>query len=93
MLELRRLAICSEAPKNTATRILKIMIREIKRKFPEIIKLISYQDTEVHRGTIYKAGNWKIGGETKGIPWSTTKRVRNKEQTLANKIRWEFDLL
>lgn len=90
MLELRRLAICRDAPKNTASRMIKIMIALIKKRFPEIKRLISYQDTEVHTGTIYKASNWKIGGESSGISWTTKSRQRNKEQTLAKKIRWEY---
>lgn len=89
MLELRRLAICGDAPKNTATRIMSIMIKLIKKKFPEINRLISYQDTEVHSGTIYKAGGWKVGGESAGISWTTKNRQRNKEQTMAKKVRWE----
>lgn len=90
MLELRRLAICGDSPKNTATRMIAIMIRMIQRKFPDVKRLISYQDTEVHLGTIYKAGGWKVSGESKGISWTTKNRQRNKEQTLAKKIRWEI---
>ena len=90
MLELRRLAICKDAPKNTATRMIGVMVKMIHKKFPEINRLISYQDTEVHTGTIYKASNWIIGGESEGISWTTKKRNRNKEQTMAKKIRWEL---
>ena len=89
MLELRRLAICQDAPQNTATRIIAIMVKLIKKKFPEIKRLISYQDIDVHKGTIYKASGWNIGGESQGISWTTKKRQRNKEQTLAKKVRWE----
>jgi hypothetical protein len=90
MLELRRLAICNDAPLNTASRMIKIMIIKIKDKFPEIDRLISYQDTEVHNGTIYKASNWNIINKSKGMSWTTKTRKRNKEQTLAKKIRWEY---
>ena len=48
-------AIASDAPKYTATRMLSIMVKRIKKEFPDIVRLISYQDTEVHKGTIYKA--------------------------------------
>jgi len=92
MLELRRLAICKDAPKNTATRMISVMVKMIRKKFPDIKRLISYQDTEAHKGTIYKASNWRIGGESKGMSWTTKNRRRNPEQTLANKIRWEFQL-
>lgn len=89
MLELRRLAISDKCPKYTATRMISVMIKMIRKKFPEINRLISYQDTEVHTGTIYKASGWKIGGESAGVSWTTKTRKRNKEQTLASKIRWE----
>lgn len=92
MLELRRLAIAPQAPKNTASRMISVMTKLIKQKFPDIKRLISYQDTEVHTGGIYKASNWQVGGESAGISWTTKTRNRNKEQTLAKKIRWEYTL-
>lgn len=42
-IELRRLAICPEAPKNTATRMLKLMRDDLKKKYPHIKRAISYQ--------------------------------------------------
>ena len=64
LLELRRLALSDVCPYNTATYVLSQMIKAIKIKFPEIKKLISYQDTKVHSGTIYKAANFKEVGRT-----------------------------
>lgn len=90
ILELRRLAICKDAPKNTATRILSVMTQLIKKTFPDIQRLTSYQDTSVHKGTIYKAANWKIGIVTKFVSWTTKKRQRNKDQAIGIKIRWEL---
>jgi len=90
MLELRRMAICNDAPRNTATRMISVMTSLIHKRFPDIKRLISYQDTEVHNGTIYKASNWFIGGDSEGVSWTTQNRKRNKEQTLAKKIRWEY---
>ena len=92
ILELRRFAISPEAPHNTASRMMKVMIKLIKKKFPKIKKLISYQDVEVHRGTIYKASGWVAVSKSRGASWTTNKRKRNKEQTLAAKIRWEYNL-
>lgn len=92
LLELRRLAISPNAPKNSATRMISVMTRLIRKELPDIIKLISYQDTEVHKGTIYKASNWVVGGESAGISWTNKNRERNKEQTLAKKVRWEYTL-
>lgn len=69
-LELRRLAISPDAPKYTATRMLSKMQKTISNKFPEITTLVSYQDMDVHKGTIYKAGNWTPDGTWKGGSWS-----------------------
>lgn len=92
LLELRRLAIADDAPKFTATMSISYMQKDIKNKFPDIKKLISYQDVSVHTGTIYKASNWVIGAETGFIDWSTKTRKRNTTQSDAPKIRWEYDL-
>lgn len=91
ILELRRLALSDVCPKNTATFTISQMVKRIKTKFPELIKLISYQDKKVHIGTIYKAANWKNGGETQLMLWDG-KRKRNKVQSDADKIRWEYNL-
>lgn len=90
ILELRRMAISNSAPPNTATRMIGWMIKDIKRRYPELTRLISYQDTEVHKGTIYKASNWKSAQETPFISW--TNRKRNPDQSKATKIRWEYTL-
>jgi len=90
MLELRRMAISKNSPKNTASRMIKVMISKIKQTFPDITRLISYQDTDVHLGTIYKASNWRVCGESEGTSWTTKNRKRNKEQTMSNKLRWEY---
>lgn len=100
-LELRRMAISNDAPKYTASRMLSIMAKIIRKKFPQIIKLISYQDVETHNGTIYKAAGWKQGHYHKGSSWESPnsiskagKRRINMDQQKATgpKIRWEKDL-
>lgn len=92
VLELRRMAISPEAPRNTATRMLAHMRKHIQLVFPDIALLVSYQDTEVHLGTIYKADNWTAVSTTSGTSWTTDKRQRNQDQTLADKVRWEYRL-
>jgi hypothetical protein len=92
MLELRRMAISADCPKNTATHMLRFMRRWIYNNKPDVAMLISYQDTEVHLGTIYKADNWVEASLSSGLAWNTEKRKRNKEQSLAPKIRWEYKL-
>ena len=89
-LELRRMAISSDAPKNTASRMISLMRKKIQREMPHITLLVSYQDTDVHAGTIYKASGWTAASQNKGTSWTNEKRTRNVEQSLADKIRWEY---
>ena len=91
ILELRRMAISDFSKKNFATRFLRVMRILIKRKFPHIKRLISYQDIEKHNGTIYKADNWVPVNKTKCIEWSNA-RKRSKLQTVSDKTRWEYIL-
>ena len=92
-IELRRLAIDDSAPKNTATRMIGWMLRQL-RDTKKYTKAISYQDTSVHEGTIYKASGWKIGGTRRGgtDAWTDKYRKRNKCPADGIKIRWEYDL-
>ena len=90
-LELRRLAIAPDAPKFTATWMISRMIKDIKKQFPQVTKLVSYQDCDVHKGTIYAASNWKQDVISQGISWNET-RKRNKEQSLSPKKRWVYEL-
>ena len=87
-LELRRMAVSPEAPRFTASWMLGVMVKLIRKRHPSLRHLISYQDTEVHTGTIYKASGWQIETKSKGISWTTKDRQRNTEQTMADKIRW-----
>lgn len=91
-LELRRMAIAPDAPENTASRMLKIMRLMVAKQMPHITVLLSYQDTEVHKGTIYKAAGWKAVACNEGTDWTTCKRKRNAAQSLAAKVRWEYEL-
>lgn len=101
-LELRRFAISQDAPKNTASRMLAVMKRIIKQKLPEVIKLISYQDCEAHKGIIYKAAGWHKGNFHSGGSWNrpnSKNTYNNKPRTrpdlnncIGPKIRWEYDL-
>lgn len=91
-LELRRLAISPDAPKFTATWMLSKMIKHIRKKYPDVTKLASYQDTEVHKGTIYSAGNWQKDSISKFQEWETEKRKRNELQSKSDKARWIYEL-
>lgn len=92
--ELRRMAIAPDAPPLTASRMLRIMRLLIHRERPDVVKFISYQDTEVHKGTIYKADNWKAVGFRKGgaESWTSNGRERNACPASGDKVRWEYDV-
>lgn len=102
-IELRRMACSSLAPKNTPSMMLAWMVKWLRRNHPEHTKAISYQDTAVHSGTIYKASGW--------VPaWVTKARVRDRSKprvgtnrkyrsdcnglsaASSEKIRWEKTL-
>ena len=103
-LELRRLAVSSDAPRNTASWFLAKMTTFFATEFPEREKCISYQDTSVHVGTIYKAANWNAA-------YTSTRRSRDRTAVRKGtarlyrwddngrdvedsvKVRWEFDLV
>lgn len=89
--ELRRLAIAPDAPKNTASRMLRVMGILIARARPEVRTLLSYQDTDVHTGTIYKAAGWTprlmSDSQTK---WDMPNRQREDGPASKSvKVRWE----
>lgn len=95
-IELRRLAIRDDAPKATASRMLRIMRLLVVRKWPHIGKLISYLAVDVHAGTIYRASGWKPVGQIvdarpqrfSGINSKT--RATGPLQTKSRKQRWEY---
>jgi hypothetical protein len=90
-LELRRFAIADDAPKNTGSRMLRIMRALIGRKHPHLARLVSYQAVQHHAGTIYKAAGWQETGESKAKTWHVGKS-RAAMQTASDKIRWEMQL-
>ena len=92
-LELKRMAIANDAPKNTASRMLKIMRLKIRKMLPGIERLISYQDVEAHSGTIYKASGWIPVHKHNGGSWwrKGQKRFRpDLNAATGPKIRWEI---
>lgn len=97
-LELRRLAICKDAPKNLASRMLAICSRIIRKKMPHIRKLVSYLAVDVHKGTIYKAAGWKAVGEVVAARPQRFSNINSETratgplQTKSRKQRWEICL-
>lgn len=99
-LELRRMACSPDAPKFTASAFLGWMIRYFKRHHPERERAISYQDTAVHEGTIYKASGWTAAYVSKPRVRDRSKpRVGTERAYRSNlngaapdasaKVRWE----
>lgn len=72
-LELRRLAVAPDAPHCTASRMLGEMRKWIAANVENCPKLISYQDEDVHTGTIYRAAGWAPA-------WRTKARVRDRSK-------------
>ncbi len=91
-LELRRFALAPDAPANSGSRLLRVMTGQIKQAYPQITKLISYQDVAVHAGTIYSAAGWVNANfsDHKSNLWDT--RKRNFNQATGGKVRWEKDI-
>lgn len=91
-LELRRLAIAPDAPRNMASRMLAVMARLIRRSRPGLTTLVSYHDTEVHTGGIYRAAGWKESADVVFKSWTSKTRVRPADQSSGAKKRWELKL-
>jgi hypothetical protein len=88
-LELRRLAVGPEAPHCTASWMLGKMAKWIAKNRPGILRLISYQNTEFHQGTIYKAAGWAVANVSEGDEWNRPGRSRPAVVSDAPKVRWE----
>lgn len=88
-LELRRLAAAPDAPRNTCSRMLCVMELLIRRGRPEIVRLVSYQDTEAHTGAIYRAAGWVEADVKRGAEWDCPSRPRPKAQSTSDKQRWD----
>lgn len=100
-LELRRLAVPEYAPPHAASWMLGAMRKWIRTNMPEVPRLLSYQDTEVHAGTIYKAAGWEAAYVSKPRQRDrsqprvgTTRAYRSDLNGLApsgaGKVRWEI---
>lgn len=95
-IELRRLAICDQAPKNTASRMMAATRKLIKVALPHIRRVISYQAVDVHLGTIYKADNWRLVSKMVAARpqrfYGSKQRATRPLQTESRKQRWERNL-
>ena len=102
-LELRRMACAPDSPKNTPSRFLAWMTRWFAKNAPDRERCISYQDTAVHQGTIYKASGWNAAyisqprvrdrsGKRAGTKRDYRWNANGMEPDASAKIRWEIEL-
>lgn len=92
-LMLKRWAIADDAPPNTASRMMMWMVRDIRKRLPEVEMLVSYSDPETHDGAIYRACNWKEGETTKRTvgskQWHNRERGKRSENKACELVtRW-----
>ena len=87
-LELTRLAHSPDAPYNLGSWALARMRKRIRESMPEIRRIISYQNADVHNGTIYKADNWHQVYE-KFTEHTWANREKRKGTEAQHKIKWE----
>lgn len=78
-LMLKRWAIAPDAPKNTGSRMESWMVRDVRRRFPEVTTLVSYSDADTHDGAIYRACGW-TEGETTTRKTEGRKNWHNRER-------------
>lgn len=63
--ELARLYLLDGVPKNAETWLISQSVKYIKRQHRDVKHLVSYADPSAgHKGTIYRAGNWREDGRT-----------------------------
>ena len=102
-IELRRMACAPDAPRYTASRFLAWMVRFLKVHHPDRETAMSYQDTAVHHGTIYKAAGWTATYTSKprirdrsGNRVGTVRKYRSNlngiDTDASAKTRWEISL-
>ena len=87
-LELTRLAHGPHAPRNLGSWGLARMREWIRVNLPDVRRLISYQDADVHDGALYKADNW-----TRVYEHFTTHTWTNRPGRLGterrHRVKWE----
>ena len=90
VLELNRMFLVDEAPKNSESQALSLMRRHVRTWLPTIRLLVSYSDPSVgHSGAIYEADGWAPFGSTgkkSGYGWRS--RPNRSNDPVTPKQRW-----
>lgn len=89
-LELTRMYLLDECPRNSESYCIGQATRLIRRQLPEIDTLLAYSDpAQGHVGTIYKAAGWTFDGTTRARAWSQRKDgYTRKNIAVGSKMRW-----
>lgn len=102
VLSLSRLWLNDSLPKNSATCVIGKSLKIVQRRWLEvhppkyldqpfhIVKIISYADTRFHKGTIYRAANFRESGET--ISRKRHRNTRGAGMDGAKLLRFIYDL-
>ncbi len=91
VLELRRLALLDDCPKNTESWFIAMCIREIKKDAKFKI-CVSYADPHHgHVGAVYQAANWNYEGQTaKNKIWRTPEGNCYHSKTMHNTYKGKY---
>jgi hypothetical protein len=87
IMELTRMCFINDTEPFAESKCLGMARKHIRKHHGAIKGLIAYSSTGAgHEGTIYKADNWYMLGESKSASWET--RLGRVNRDLSVKIRW-----
>ena len=87
-LELTRQAHGPHAPRNMGTWFLARQREWIRENMPEVVRLISYMDADVHAGTIYMFDHWhKVYQQETTHSWHN--RPGRAGTEVKQRVKWE----
>jgi len=90
-LELTRMVLLDECPRNSESCILALAARWVRRHVPDVCRLIAYADPgRGHKGTIYRAAGWRLVGMTRSSSWT---RIGRPRRDAAPGPKFKFELL
>ncbi len=90
VIELRRLCCIDDTPKNTESYFIGKALKLLSKDWRKGV-VVSYADKEYgHKGVIYKASNFEMVGEIKGVRVIIWKGKRYHDKTIRTKYKGEL---
>ncbi len=91
-VELTRMVLLDVCPKNSESYVLSRAIKIVRKKLPEVRRIIAYADSTRHTGAIYKAVGFRCVGMTAGEKrgWQRQKRKGRRSTYEAKKYKFEL---